>query len=258
MATHSAADRIFSEVMFGAIGLAVILASLMTLADFPEAAPMDSVSERAEASLWVGDASMHLVDVSALVAPAPDKTIPEEEDTIAEAEAEAEEVEEDVISAPSGANAEAAAPEIAEDPAEVDEQVAQGKPKGKKVKGKRCSETPDPLIRSVSPGIWSVDQRVVQRYTRDWSRLADLGWSQAHKDASGRTDGMQIGGVRCGSDLHDAGFRSGDVIHTVNGKKIQGIPSAILAYTALHNDHVFAVEITRRGERKTLTYRLKG
>lgn len=126
-------------------------------------------------------------------------------------------------------------------------------------KGKRCDDPPDPGIVKRADASFTIDRAVVKRYTSDWSRLNELGWSERHEGADGKADGMRIGGVRCGSDLHDAGIRAGDVVHTVNGRKVTSIPQAILVYTAVRNDPVIEVVLsTRKGERKTLTYRFTG
>jgi hypothetical protein len=129
-------------------------------------------------------------------------------------------------------------------------------PASRPKRGRRCQEPPDPLIVSEGPGSYVVREAVVQRYTRDWSRLGDLGWSEVHRGSDGKADGMKIGGIRCGSDPWDAGFRSGDVIHSVNGRRVHNVVQAIGAYTALHGKRAFEVELTRNGARETVRFRL--
>ena len=122
---------------------------------------------------------------------------------------------------------------------------------------KRCAAQPDqPMISRTDSGSFAVDRDLVRSYARSPKRINQLGWSRPHKDDGGSKDGMLIGGVRCGSDLHQAGIRSGDVIHTVNGRKVKSYAQALLVYTAVRNDEVIVVELTRRGSRKTLRYRI--
>jgi len=124
-------------------------------------------------------------------------------------------------------------------------------------RGRRCeSDRVQPLIERVSKGHFAVDRELVQSYARSLSRLNELGWSRPHEGPDGRNDGMLVGGVRCGSDLHQAGLRSGDVVHTVNGRPVKSFPQALLVYRKVRNDPTVRVELTRRGERRTLVYDL--
>jgi hypothetical protein len=246
-------DGIFAEVVFGSLGLGVLASTLLTLGTTPAVSESAVAPAAVAAAVWSDEVVTHLVDVSgfaeALAEPAPEEAAPEEAAPEPAPEGEAEEaVPED----------RAPAREIpsARGEAEPEAVPAKGGEARPAKKGRRCTEPTDPAIVTTGPGRWTIDQSVVRRYTRDWSRLDQLGWSQSHKDAQGRSDGLELGGIRCGSDIHDAGFRNGDVIHAVNGRKVHSIPQALMAYTALHNDETFSVEITRRGKRQVLTYRL--
>jgi type II secretory pathway component PulC len=94
----------------------------------------------------------------------------------------------------------------------------------------------------------------VDSYAKHPKRLNELGWVSRHSTDDGKVDGFRLGGVRCGNDLHEAGLRSGDVVHSVNGKKVSSIPQALLAYGALRRASELRVEITRKGTRRTLVY----
>jgi hypothetical protein len=120
----------------------------------------------------------------------------------------------------------------------------------------RCTTPSDPAIAASGEGSWTVNRSVVHRYTRDWSRLGELGWSRVHEDPTGRADGFEIGGVRCGSDLWDAGVRNGDVVHSVNGRAVRSVTQAVWAYGALRGEDDLSVRITRKGESRVLRYRL--
>ncbi|MEZ4241952.1 MAG: hypothetical protein R3F59_38540 [Myxococcota bacterium] len=124
-------------------------------------------------------------------------------------------------------------------------------------RGRGCQQAPDPLIRQLGDDRFSIADAVVERYTRDWSRLKDLGWSEVHRGADGKADGMRLGGIRCGSDPYDAGFRSGDVVHSINGRRVSSVPQAIAAYVALKGKRSFDVELTRGGVRRTVRFQLR-
>lgn len=261
-------EGFFAELVFGALGITVIVATSLTLGTSPQASTGALVPPAAmgAAAALVEEQGMHLVDVSALALawPAePELSGEDEGEGEIEDELPAPDEGEPAIDAPARpakrpqGDGESDAPARAE-PSEQDDAGSDGKAPSKgKAKARRCPAPDDPGIVSTAPGRWIIRQSVVQRYTRDWSKLGELGWSKTHRREDGRADGLLIGGLSCGSDLHDAGFRSGDVIHTVNGRKVHSVPQAILAYTALHNDHDFTVEITRRGKRQTLRYQLR-
>jgi hypothetical protein len=133
----------------------------------------------------------------------------------------------------------------------------QGTGKGR-ARGKKCVEEPGADIVATAENKWTVQRDLLQSYTRNFARLDSLGWSKRHDGADGKADGMLIGGVKCNSDLHRAGIRSGDVVHSVNGRGVTSFVDAFFVYTKVRNDPVVRVEITRRGQRKLLVYRLVG
>ncbi len=130
--------------------------------------------------------------------------------------------------------------------------------KKKKKKRKGCEADPNTLVTKTAGNRYTVDRAILKPYTRSWSALNDLGWSRQHDGADGRSDGMQIGGISCGNDLHDSGFRSGDVIHSVNGIAVRSIPEALMVYGRVKKDETLTVRITRRGNERVLTFKLFG
>jgi len=127
-----------------------------------------------------------------------------------------------------------------------------------RARGRKCVEEPGEGIVATAENKWTIERDLVQSYTRNFARLDSLGWSRRHDGADGKADGMLIGGVKCNSDLHRAGIRSGDVVHSVNGRGVTSFVDAFFVYTKVRNDPVVRVEITRRGQRKLLVYRLVG
>ena len=124
-------------------------------------------------------------------------------------------------------------------------------------KGRRCeSDRSNSKIERSSKGSFVVEKDLITWYITHLGELNRLGWSSKHEGPDGRPDGMRIGGVKCGNDLHLAGIRSGDVVHRVNGHDVRSIPQAILVYRKVRNDRRIRVELTRRGKPVTLTYRL--
>lgn len=123
-------------------------------------------------------------------------------------------------------------------------------------KRKRSCETPNPGIDRLGSDRFEVDRSIVDAYAKKPATLSALGWVNRHDGASGKADGFQVGGIRCGNDLHAAGLRNGDVVHAVNGRPVRSIPEAIWAYTKLRKADEIEVEITRKGARRTLTFQM--
>ena len=174
-------------------------------------------------------------------------------------------IEPPVAEEPEVAPVEAAAPEPEPEPLEdeaVDEKsilehaVAGTRPTSRP-KGRRCeSDRSNPKIERRARGSFVVEKDLITWYITHLGALNSLGWSSKHEGPDGRSDGMRIGGVKCGNDLHLAGIRSGDVVHRVNGHDVRSIPQAIMVYRKVRKDDRIRVELTRRGKPVTLTYRL--
>jgi hypothetical protein len=128
-------------------------------------------------------------------------------------------------------------------------------PEAKAAKGRRCEvEEKNPKIARTGKGDFIVERSLVTYYISHINALNSLGWSSRNKGPDGSANGMKIGGVRCGNDLHLAGIRSGDVVHRVNGRDITSIPQAIFVYQKVRKDPVIEVELTRRGKLHVLRY----
>ena len=136
--------------------------------------------------------------------------------------------------------------------------VTSSSSKGRTKRSRGCDPDPNPAIEKTGSGAWTVQRDLVQSYARSIKKLNSLGWSTPHEGSDGRNDGMLIGGVRCGSDLHLAGLRSGDVVHKVNGRSVKSFPQALIVYTKVKGDDLIEVQLTRRGKPTSLRYRLEG
>lgn len=111
-------------------------------------------------------------------------------------------------------------------------------------------------IDMVAPDEYQVARQVVDEYANLRHARDLVGWVARHRNASGSMDGVQVGGIACGSPLHLAGIRNGDVVHTINGIEITGIPSALAAYHRLRTADVLDVSLTRHGRPVHVTYHL--
>lgn len=127
--------------------------------------------------------------------------------------------------------------------------------KGRRGKKRKCLEA-DPRIVAKGADRFSVDRDLVDAYTSNLKTASKLAWVGWHRDDEGEIDGFRVKKIRCGSVLHQAGFRNGDVIHTVNGKPVTSIPQALSAYRKLRKKRILNVEVERKGATRKMRYRL--
>ena len=103
---------------------------------------------------------------------------------------------------------------------------------------------------------YRVDRALVDRYTKrikDAYSLAYVTWA---RDRGDRVIGFKVKKIRCGSVLFDAGFRNGDVITAVNGRRVTTIAQALLAYRKLRTQRRLDVDVVRRGQQRSFRYHL--
>ena len=128
--------------------------------------------------------------------------------------------------------------------------------KGKKGSKKRACEDGTPGIAKVEGGLYAVEREIVDAYAKKPATLGALGWVSRHEGEDGKADGFALGGIRCGNDLHEAGLRNGDVVHSVNGKPLTSVPQALWAYTTQRKKDELQLQITRNGRERILTYKM--
>ncbi len=74
---------------------------------------------------------------------------------------------------------------------------------------------------------------------------------------NGEPDGLRLTGVRPGTIFTEIGFRNGDIITGVNGKRIESVDDALQFYTSLKNATNVDLQLRRRGEDKSIRYRVE-
>lgn len=119
----------------------------------------------------------------------------------------------------------------------------------------KCLEGTD-SITEIGNNRYAVERELVDTYARDLQALASLAWVSWHEDEAGKVDGFVVRRIRCGSVLHEAGIRNGDVVHAVNGRRIRSLAKAIPLWWALRKRPMVHVRITRGDESMRLFYRL--
>lgn len=124
-------------------------------------------------------------------------------------------------------------------------------------KGRTCVE-PSGYIESTGTNTYDVDKALIDTYVDDLDAASRLAWTAWHSGSDGEVDGFSVRRIRCGSPLHEAGFRNGDVVHSVNGREIQSIPDAMRAYRKVKRKDTLKVDLTRKdGSSRELRFDLQ-
>jgi hypothetical protein len=98
-----------------------------------------------------------------------------------------------------------------------------------------------------------VERDLLEYYAHHLLELESLARVATHEDNSGEKDGFRLGIKRC-SLLYQAGFRTGDVVHSVNDRRIVNVVQAVGAYMALRKQPELVVAVTRKGKPLQFTY----
>lgn len=123
-------------------------------------------------------------------------------------------------------------------------------PRGAK---KPCDEIDE--ISALGADKWKVEREIVTYYAFHQSELMRQVNVAPHFGPDRKPDGAWIFLPRC-SYLKQAGIRHKDVVHSVNGKPVRSLAEGVAAYIALIGEENLKIEVTRKGERKVLRYRL--
>ncbi len=75
--------------------------------------------------------------------------------------------------------------------------------------------------------------------------------------SNGKPDGLRLTGVRPGTIFTEIGFRNGDIITGVNGKPIESVDDALKFYTSLKSASNVDLQLRRRGQDKSIQYRVE-
>lgn len=146
------------------------------------------------------------------------------------------------------------APEVTGDPT-GGEPIPARKPMGKQPRG---SKKPCDLIEEIvktGEGRWQVERAVIDYYATHLKELYRQGGVWPHTAANGTIDGMRLSLPRC-SVVRQVGLRTGDVVHTINGRKVETLAQALATYFSLRNESVIEVRFARKGESKLFIYTL--
>ncbi len=114
-----------------------------------------------------------------------------------------------------------------------------------------CDKT-SPDITPTGEFRWALERSAIEYHTASIERLNALGWSKAY-DENGQK-GIYVSGFGCLSDPYLSGFRRGDVVQSVNGKKTNNFLQVWFTWQKVKKQDHFEVVVLRQGKRLVLTY----
>jgi len=74
---------------------------------------------------------------------------------------------------------------------------------------------------------------------------------------NGKPEGFMIRKIKSGSIIEKMGFKDGDVIQSINGKKIVSAEDIIKLYSSMKNANVFSIGILRNNMPETLVFKVQ-
>lgn len=119
------------------------------------------------------------------------------------------------------------------------------------------NSTDEEGVEKIDDNNYVIDRELVDRYLTDLDAISRLGRAIPHRGSDGEIDGYRLSGVRRRSIGDKIGIKNGDIVHSVNGAALNSMQGAMAAYQTLQSESRFTFEVTRRGQRQTMSYEVK-
>lgn len=102
----------------------------------------------------------------------------------------------------------------------------------------------------------TVSRKDIQNSLKDINNLMSQVRIRPHfKD--GKSDGLSVSRIKGGSIFSKLGLRNGDIVQKINGEPINSPDEVLVLYEKLKSGSRVSLEVTRKGEPKTMNYRFR-
>ncbi len=102
----------------------------------------------------------------------------------------------------------------------------------------------------------TVNRKDLQSSLKDINKLMSQVRIRPHfKD--GQSDGLSVSRIKGGSIFSKLGLRNGDIVQKINGEPINSPDEVLALYEKLKSGSRVSLEVTRKGEPKTMNYRFR-
>lgn len=127
---------------------------------------------------------------------------------------------------------------------------------GKPPRGQRKPCDPLEEVTQLAPDRWRVERSIVDYYASHLKEFDQQAVTKTVRDERNKPMGIRVYLPRC-SVLRSGGLKNGDIIRTVNGKKINTLPAAIRTWMAVRGKSQVEVDIVRKdGTEVVFTYQI--
>ena len=133
----------------------------------------------------------------------------------------------------------------------------------KEEKSKKSKSKTDSKSKAGDEGItkdgnkYVVDQEVFDELLKNPEKLYSQIRAVPHKDSNGEIDGYRLSGIRRKSVFYKLGVKNGDIVHSVNGRSLNSMSSALDAFNSLQSSREFSFDLTRRRKQQTMEYEVR-
>lgn len=122
-------------------------------------------------------------------------------------------------------------------------------------KAPRVNSATQGAVKKVSDNQYELKRGALDKQLNDPKALAEQG-RIAPNFKDGKRDGLKLVGLSPNSVYSQLGIQSGDVLQSVNGKKIDTTSQAMDLFEQFKSSGEVTVEIERRGQKKRMQYKI--
>ena len=115
---------------------------------------------------------------------------------------------------------------------------------------------PEKMPEEIEVETVTIEQEVLQNSMSDLNSLMTQVRIRPYF-RQGRPEGLIVSQIQPDSIFQKMGFRNGDIIASVNGKQMSTPEEAFELYKGLQSGAEISIDITRRGQKRTLTYQIQ-
>lgn len=115
---------------------------------------------------------------------------------------------------------------------------------------------PDEMPEEIEVETVTIEQEIIQDSMSDLNALMTQVRIRPYF-RQGRAEGLIVSQIRPDSIFEKMGFKNGDIIASVNGKQMTTPEEAFELYNGLQSGAEVSIDITRRGQKRTLTYQIQ-
>jgi len=112
-------------------------------------------------------------------------------------------------------------------------------------------------VKQVSANKFEIDRKSLNDELSDRERLAKAARLVPVYDKNGKSNGIKLINVADSSVYSKIGIKTGDIVKSINGQKIDSQAKALQLLDSMKNQSKVAIEVERRGKKETMDYTIK-